>query len=123
MDIERLGCTPRYADSVACGGSVYLVEVPASEDGDATSQTASLLASLARQLEAAGSGKDRLLMATIYLTDMTDYDAMNAVWEAWLPPGCAPARACVRVAGLARPGWRVEIAAVAALRTGEDRRG
>jgi enamine deaminase RidA (YjgF/YER057c/UK114 family) len=40
---------------------------------------------------------------------------MNAVWDAWIPAGSAPSRACVQVAGLARPGWRVEIAVVAAV--------
>jgi enamine deaminase RidA (YjgF/YER057c/UK114 family) len=39
---------------------------------------------------------------------------MNAVWDAWVPPGSAPARACVQVAGLADPGWRIEIALTAA---------
>jgi enamine deaminase RidA (YjgF/YER057c/UK114 family) len=54
-------------------------------------------------------------MATLYLTDMADYDAVNAVWEAWLPPGCAPSRACVQVVRLAAPGWKVEIAVQAAV--------
>jgi len=36
------------------------------------------------------------------------------VWEAWLPPGSAPSRACVKVAGLVDPGWRIEIALTAA---------
>jgi len=40
---------------------------------------------------------------------------VNAVWEAWLPPGCAPSRACVQVARLASPGWKVEIAVQAAV--------
>jgi enamine deaminase RidA (YjgF/YER057c/UK114 family) len=53
-------------------------------------------------------------MATIYLVDMADYAGMNAVWDAWVPPGSAPARACVQVAGLADPGWRIEIALAAA---------
>jgi enamine deaminase RidA (YjgF/YER057c/UK114 family) len=44
---------------------------------------------------------------------MGDYEAMNAVWDAWLPEGCAPARACVE-ARLANPAWRVEMAVVAA---------
>ncbi|MEC5384749.1 RidA family protein [Uliginosibacterium sp. H3] len=112
--IERLGSTPRYADATIFNGLVHAVEVPASEDGDIASQMQSLLAALERTLIAARSGKDGLLMATVYLTDMADYDGMNRIWESWLPAGAAPARACVKVAGLARPGWRVEIAATAA---------
>ncbi|THF59445.1 RidA family protein [Pseudothauera rhizosphaerae] len=115
-DIQRRGTTARYADSVAHAGVVYVVEVPASTDADIRTQTRETLAGLERLLQDAGSDKSRILMATIYLVDMADYDGMNEVWDAWLPDGCAPARACVRVAGLARPGWRVEIALNAALR-------
>ncbi|AVZ80406.1 hypothetical protein C3497_13960 [Zoogloeaceae bacteirum Par-f-2] len=114
-DIVRRGVTARYADSVTHAGVVYLVEVPASEGTDIRTQTRETLASIERQLLAAGSDTTRILMATIYLADMADYDGMNEVWDAWLPAGSAPARACVRVAGLARPGWRVEIALTAAL--------
>lgn len=113
MDIRRLGTTARYSDSVAYGGVVQLVEVPGNEEG-IVAQTRSLLAGLERLLLAAGSQPSRLLMATIYLTDMADYAAFNGEWEAWLPPGTAPARACVQVVALARPGWRVEVVVSAA---------
>ena len=115
MSIQRIGTTARYSDIVIHNGTAWIVEVPASENTDAGTQTREILASLDRLLEQAGSGRDRLLMATIYLTDLADYDAMNAVWDAWVPAGTAPSRACVQVAGLARAGWRVEIAVVAAV--------
>ncbi|NMF89971.1 RidA family protein [Aromatoleum petrolei] len=114
MNIQRLGTTARYSDIVIHNGTAWIVEVPASENADATTQTREILASLDTLLARAGSSRERLLSATIYLTDMADYDAMNTVWDAWLPAGTAPSRACVQVAGLARPGWRVEIAVVAA---------
>jgi len=114
MNIQRLGVTPRYADAVIHNGVLHAVEVPPSEDGDIRGQTRALLASLEAVLARGGSDKGRLLMATVYLTDMADYEGMNAEWEAWLPEGCAPSRACVQVAGLARPGWRVEMAVAAA---------
>ena len=114
-DILRGGTTPRYSDFTVHGGVVYCVEVPTDETADIRTQTAAMLASLETLLASAGSGKDRLLMATLYLTDMADYDAVNAVWEAWLPPGCAPSRACVQVVRLAAPGWKVEIAVQAAV--------
>ncbi len=44
---------------------------------------------------------------------MADFAAMNAVWEAWVPPGQTPARATVE-AKLANPDYRVEIQVVAA---------
>ena len=113
MQIQRHGSTRRYSDSVVHNGTVYLVEVPSNLDADITAQTENLLASVERLLAQAGSDKSRLLMATIYLADMADYRAMNAVWDAWLPEGSAPARACVQ-ARLANPGFRVEIVLTAA---------
>ena len=113
MQIQRHGSTCRYSDSVVHNGTVYLVEVPSNLDADITGQTENLLASIERLLAQAGSDKSRLLMATIYLADMADYGAMNAVWDAWLPEGSAPARACVQ-ARLANPGFRVEIVLTAA---------
>jgi|LauGreDrversion2_2_1035103.scaffolds.fasta_scaffold72544_1 enamine deaminase RidA (YjgF/YER057c/UK114 family) len=113
-DIFRLRPATLYCDATVYNGVVHAVEVPESEDGNICSQTTSMLTLLEKTLVDAGSGKGRLLQATIYLVDMSDYDGMNEVWKAWLPAGCAPSRACVRVAGLARPGWRVEIAVTAA---------
>lgn len=117
MNIQRHGTTRRFSDSAVFAGTVYLVEVPVNTDADAGAQTANLLASVERLLAQAGSDKTRLLMATVYLADMADYDAMNAVWDAWVPAGCAPVRACVE-ARLADPGWRVEIALTAAVSAG-----
>lgn len=111
--IVRHGTTPRFSDSVVHGGTVYLVEVPPALDGDITAQTESLLASVDRLLAQAGSDKSRLLMVTLYLADMADYAALNTVWDAWLPAGCAPARACLQ-AVLADPRYRVEIVLTAA---------
>ena len=114
MNIQRHGTTRRYSDSVVHNGTVYLVEVPANLDGDITAQTENMLAGVERLLAQAGSDKTRLLVATIYLSDMADYDAMNAVWDDWLPAGAAPVRCCVQ-ARLANPGWRVEMAITAAV--------
>jgi len=115
MHIQRHGTTARYSDIVVHNGTAWIVEVPATEGADAATQTREILDSLDSLLARAGSGRERLLMATIYLTDLADYDAMNAVWDTWLPAGTAPSRACVQVAGLARAGWRIEIAIVAAV--------
>lgn len=121
MNIQRFGTTPRYSDIVIHNDTAWIVEVPSSSDGDVQTQTLEVLASLERLLDQAGSGKDRVLMATIYLTDLADYEGMNRVWDAWLPPGSAPSRACVQVSALAQPGWRVEIALVAATHGRTDR--
>lgn len=113
MQIQRYGTTRRYSDSVVHNGTVYLVEVPANTDEGIQAQTSNLLASIEQLLAQAGSSKNALLMVTIYLADMDDYDAMNAVWDAWIPLGNAPVRACLQ-ARLANPKFRVEIALTAA---------
>lgn len=113
MTIERQGTTRRYSDTVAHGGTVYLVEVPQTLTADITGQTREMLASVEKLLAQAGSDKSRLLQATIYLRDRADYAAMNAVWDDWVPEGTAPVRACIE-ARLANPDMRVEIVIVAA---------
>ena len=60
-----------------------------------------------------GSDKNRILTATIWLADIADFAAMNAVWDAWVVPGQAPARATVQ-ARLNDPKMKVEIMVVAA---------
>lgn len=115
MSVQRFGTTERYSDSVVHNGTLYTVEVPTSIDTNIETQTSEVLGSLERLLVQAGSDKSRILMATIYLTDMADYEGMNAVWDNWLPPRTAPCRVCVQVASLANEGWRVEIALTAAV--------
>jgi len=113
MTIERFGTTPRYSDVVVHNDTIYLVEVAHTLEADAAAQTREILASIEQLLARAGSDKNRLLQVTIYLADMADYDAMNEVWDAWLPAGGAPSRACVQ-ARLAKPGYKVELVVVAA---------
>jgi enamine deaminase RidA (YjgF/YER057c/UK114 family) len=69
-------------------------------------------AQIDRLLHEAGTDKTKILSATIYLADMNDYAAMNAVWDAWVPQGETPARATVE-ARLANPAYRVEMQIVA----------
>ena len=112
-NIERFGTTRRYSDVVAHGNTVYLVEVPQTLSADVAAQTREVLASIDRLLAQAGSDRTRLLMVTIYLTDMRDYATMNEVWDEWVPEGTAPVRACVE-AKLANPGYRIEMVVTAA---------
>ena len=71
-DIQRAGTTPRYSDFTVHQGVVYCVEVPPDETADIATQTAQMLASLEALLARAGSGKGRLLLATLYLVDMAE---------------------------------------------------
>ena len=114
-EIRRLHPETRYSDAVVHGGTVYLAgQVADTLTGSVTVQTQEVLATIDRLLAEAGTDKARLLTATVYLTHMSDYAEMNAVWDAWVAPGGAPARACVE-ARMARPEYRVEIQGIAAL--------
>jgi enamine deaminase RidA (YjgF/YER057c/UK114 family) len=117
MTIERRHVGKRLSELVIhrAAGLAYLAGQVA-DDGHAniTGQTQQVLANIDRLLAEAGSDKRRILSATIYLPDMADFPAMNAVWEAWVPGGDTPARATVQ-AKLASPEFRIEISVVAAL--------
>ncbi|MCM2331023.1 MAG: RidA family protein [Pseudomonas sagittaria] len=115
MSIQRLHTESRYSEIVIHNGTVYLAGQLADDyAGDIQRQTRETLASVERLLTEAGSDKSRLLAVTIHLQDLADYAGMNAVWDAWLPAGCAPARTCVE-ARLYDPRARVEMSVVAAL--------
>ena len=64
-------------------------------------------------LAEAGSDRSRILSAQIWLTSMGHYAQMNEVWDAWVPEGQAPGRACIE-ARLASPEWLVEVGIIAA---------
>lgn len=113
MSTQRFGTTRRYSDIVAHDNTVYLVEVPHTLDADISTQTREVLSSIEQLLAKAGSDKSRLLQVTLYLREMGDYEAMNAVWDDWVPEGTAPSRACIQ-AGLANAGWRIEAVVTAA---------
>ena len=114
--ITRLDASARYSEAVVHNGVAYLAGQVAADDAllDCASQTASVLAQVDAMLARCGSDKSRLLSATVYLTSLDHYAAMNEVWAAWLPAGCAPARATVGNVTLAKAAWVVEIVVVAA---------
>jgi len=113
-DITRIGMAARYSEAAVFNGVVYLAGmVPERGDTDIAGQTQDVLAQVQQRLQEAGSDKSRILRAQIYLTDIRDIAAMNAVWDAWVVPGTAPPRATVQAA-LADPAWRIEIVVTAA---------
>lgn len=115
MPIERIGLTQRWCDAAIFNGIVFLAGHVAekTEGRSLTEQTQEVLALLEETLESASSSKDRILSVQIFLTDMSKIAEMNAVWDKWVAPGSAPARATVG-AQLASPGYAIEITAVAA---------
>lgn len=110
--IDRIETSARMSRIVRHNGVAYLCgQVGAG--GDVAEQTRDCLTRIDALLARAGSSRDRVLQAIVWLADMADFDAMNAVWDAWVPPGAAPARACGE-ARLARADLRVEIIVTAA---------
>ena len=113
--IQRIGVQTRWSDIVVHNGVLYVVEVPVTTDADVTTQTREVLASLEQSLGQAGSSKEHLLLVTIFLAEIRDLGAFNAVWDGWVPSGTAPVRACVQ-AGLGNPGYKVELQVTAAVK-------
>ena len=114
MKIERINPQVRWSDVTIYNGIAHFVEIAEDESGDIRGQAAQILAQAEATLARVGVDKGCLLSATIYITDFANLAAFNEVWDAWLPQGCAPSRACVKVE-LADPAWLVEIAFVAAV--------
>jgi enamine deaminase RidA (YjgF/YER057c/UK114 family) len=114
MAIERKKVGPRLSQAVVHGDTVYLAGIVADHPiPDAAAQTGQILDQIDKLLAECGSDKSKLLMATIWLTDVRYYDEMNSVWDKWVVAGQTPARACVE-AKLANTKYLVEIRVVAA---------
>ncbi|MEM9602678.1 MAG: RidA family protein [Pseudomonadota bacterium] len=92
---------------------IWAVATADADTGDIRQQAEEALAQLDVNLAALGSHKSRLVSVQVFLADITDKPAFDAVWGPWIgsDPGCWPQRACV---GVQLGGaWRVEITAVA----------
>lgn len=115
MTITRIETGERMSKIVKHNGVAYLCgQVGTGET--VADQTRDCISRIEALLVKAGSSNDRILQAIIWLSDMRDFAEMNAVWDAWVPEGSAPARACGE-AKLARKELRVEIIVTAACDT------
>ena len=113
--IQRFEVGARMSEMSVYNGIAHLAgQVADDANADISGQTKQVLASIDALLERAGSNKTKILMAQIFLADVADFAAMNAVWDAWVAPGHTPPRATVQAA-MARPEWRVEIVVTAAV--------
>lgn len=115
-ELQRLHVGPRLSEAAIFNNVVYLAgQVPdQAPDADMTGQTREVLGHVERLLREAGSDKSRILQCQIFLRDIADITAMNAVWDLWIPAGHTPPRATVQAA-LGDPRWRLEVVVVAAL--------
>ena len=114
MSITRFETNKRMSRAVIHNNTVYLCgQVGADANTDIAEQTQTMLGKVEVLLNNHNSSKKDILSATIYLKSMSDFSTMNAVWEAWIPQGSAPARACIS-ASMAREELLVEISVIAA---------
>ena len=112
------GAVGPYSQAIVSGGFVWVSGQIALEpatgqmvQGEIEDETRQVLANLRAVLDAAGSSLDRVVRATVYLTDLSDFDRVNAVYAESFGEQ-PPARVCIEACGLPK-GARVEIDAIA----------
>jgi enamine deaminase RidA (YjgF/YER057c/UK114 family) len=114
-DVRRIDPGPRLSEASIRGDRMYLSGmIPEDTSLDITGQVKQALAEIDALLARGGSDKTKILSAVIWLREIADFAAMNAVWDAWVVPGQAPARATVQ-ARLNDPDMKVEIMVVSAI--------
>jgi 2-iminobutanoate/2-iminopropanoate deaminase len=98
-----------YNQAIAVSGELVFVagQIPLDAGsgeivgaGDVTRQTQQVMANLEAILQASGAGFDDVVKTTVFLADMNDFAAMNAVYAKFFDEATAPARACVQVSRL-----------------------
>jgi enamine deaminase RidA (YjgF/YER057c/UK114 family) len=113
--VQRYDVGARMSEMAVHNGLCWLAgQVAADGSADITGQTRQVLAAVDALLARAGTDKTKIVMCQIFLADLGDFAAMNAVWDAWVAPGHTPPRATVQAA-LARPEWKIEVVVTAAL--------
>ena len=114
-NITRIDVGPRMSEAVTLGNRIYCSGmIPEDTSLDIAGQVQQALAEIDSLLAKGGSDKSKILTATIWLSDISDFAAMNKVWDAWVVPGHTPARATVQ-AKMNDPNMKVEIMVVAAI--------
>jgi enamine deaminase RidA (YjgF/YER057c/UK114 family) len=114
-EIIRHGVTPRWSDLVSHRGTAYFVEVPDDPSLSPREQFEQLFRQVDQRLALAGSSRQHLLQVLIYLPFPEDLPLFNEIWEAWVPLGHAPSRACIHTQ-LAAPDYRAELVITAAIK-------
>jgi 2-iminobutanoate/2-iminopropanoate deaminase len=102
----------QISDLIYSAGQIPLVpETGKLVEGDIAAQTRQVMQNLSAVLEAAGSNLSNVIKTTVYVTDLTDFAAINQVYGSFFAAD-PPARSTVQVAALPL-GAQVEIEAVA----------
>lgn len=115
MQIQRYESGKRMSQAVVYNGFVFLAgQVADDTNQNVKGQAKQILAKIDKLLNQVGSDKTKILSVNIWLADYTSYNDVNEVWDAWVPEGNTPARACVE-SKLAFPQYTIEIGLVAAV--------
>lgn len=113
MSITRIHAGSRMSKIVIHRDTVYLAGQVGEAGSSLADQTRQALASVDALLAEAGTDKSKALQVIVWLADMADFAAMNAIYDAWIDPENPPARACGE-AKLATPEYLVEFIVTAA---------
>ena len=113
--IERFDTRPELSQAVVFNGTIYLAgQVAQGHAGSPfAEQFQAILHRVDDLLALCGSDRTHMLNATIFLRSAEDYDAMNALWKAWLGAAPSPARSTICGIELALAGLDVEMTVVA----------
>ncbi len=98
LPIRRIGEATRWADVVVHAQTAYWVEIAEDRLQDSAGQVAQILSQIDQTLASLDADRTRLLQVLIYLADLNDLELLNRLWDAWVPAGHAPVRACVQAA-------------------------
>jgi enamine deaminase RidA (YjgF/YER057c/UK114 family) len=120
MALKRINPGKRMSSAVIHNGMAYLAGLVAekTKGQSVLAQTREILAEIDVVLKMAGTNRDNIVKANIWLTDIAAFSQMNEAWDGWVKPGLTPARATVE-SKLAAPGYDVEIMVEAAIVKGK----
>ena len=111
--MKKLHSSERASKIVIHNGTIYLSGQVGNAGDDVQTQTLTCLEKVDALLTEVGSDKSKMLSATVWISSMDNFDAMNEVWNKWFEGVQPPARACGESA-LARPDVLVEVTVIAA---------
>jgi 2-iminobutanoate/2-iminopropanoate deaminase len=108
-----------YNQAIRAGDTIYVAgQIPVDAatnqmvEGDAAAHARQVFENIKAILEAAGSSLDRVVKTTIFLADVNDFAAVNAVYAEYFG-GSEPARSTVAVAALPGGGAKLQVDAIA----------
>ena len=113
-EIQRIDSNEILSEVTIHNQVVYLAgQVPNNDDADLETQTREVFANIDKLLAQANSDKSQMLSVQVFVKDLADFPAFNAVWGQWVADITPPARATIQ-ANLVNPNWLVEVMVVAA---------